>query len=433
MLKLASLAAMIAFTGQSALAMNQLDYERPHVQGELLITFDEDLSESQKEQLIAESGGSVIHEYKYSNSVLVKLPETNGFVSSANFLAEDSAVENISLNHIFSINVTPNDPNESKQYQNELIGADKAWGITTGSKDIVVAVIDTGVDYNHPDLKDNYWSNPGETGKDSRGNDKRTNGIDDDNNGYIDDHRGWDFANNDNDPMDDNAHGTHCAGSIGAVGDNGIGIAGLNWNVSIVGLKFIGRGGTGTLGDAAKAVEYAVTMGFDVTSNSWGGAAEKDTATAKDPLFAAIKAANKKGQLFIAAAGNNGSNNDNKKLYPANYDVDNIISVAASDSRDRLASFSNYGPKTIDLMAPGSGIYSTSTRSLFGQIYRSMSGTSMAAPIVAGAVALVKSANPDLSAKALKQRIISTVDPVSSVRSKLKSGGRLNVYKALNQ
>ena len=256
----------------------------------------------------------------------------------------------------------------------------------------------------------------------------QTNGIDDDGNGYVDDFRGWDFAENDNDPLDDHGHGTHCAGSIGAVGDNGEGITGLNWEVSLVGLRFITASGQGDEADAIEAVEYATMMGFDLTSNSWGGNGEQ---TEGDPLYLAIEAAGKAGKLFVAAAGNDGRNTDSRPTLPASYDLPNIISVASSDSRDRMSGFSNYGSETVDIMAPGSGVYSTIKRGWFGNNYGNMSGTSMAAPIVAGAVALLQSYHTEDTAEELKARILEGADSVSAGKGKLKTEGRLNVYNSL--
>ena len=292
------------------------------------------------------------------------------------------------------------------------IDAPEAWDIATGSRSIRVGVIDTGIDYTHPDLAANIWTNPGEI---------PGNFIDDDGNGYVDDVHGWDFVNNDSDPMDDNGHGTHCAGTIGAVGGNALGVVGVNWKVSLVPLKFLSAPGSGFTSDAVEAVSYATAMGFELTSNSWGG------GNYTQALSEAIAAGGTAGHLFIAGAGNNGTNTEFNPHYPASYDLDNIVSVAATDNADQLAVFSNYGA-TVDLAAPGLNIYST----VLNGGYQSMSGTSMATPHVAGTAALVLShASGPLSAAQLKDLLLSSVDPLPSLASVTVSGGRLNARSAL--
>jgi subtilisin family serine protease len=251
------------------------------------------------------------------------------------------------------------------------INAPEAWNITTGDTNIVVGVIDTGIDYLHPDLAQNIWTNwdeiPG-------------NGIDDDNNGYIDDVHGWDFFNNDNDPMDDyHSHGTHVAGIIGAVGNNIAGVAGVAWKVRLMPLKFIGSAGWGILSAELSAIEYAIDNNAKITNNSYRQnyyqQAERD----------AIYSADTAGMLFIAAAGNDAINADIIPQYPASYDLENIISVAAADRYGELASFSNWGMNNVDLVAPGKDIISTA----IGSNYFNMSGTSMASPFVSGIAALI--------------------------------------------
>lgn len=307
---------------------------------------------------------------------------------------------------------TPNDPSYGSLYGLTKISAPLAWDTTTGSSSMIVAVIDTGVDYNHPDLAANMWRNPREI---------PGNGIDDDGNGFADDIYGWDFANNDNNPMDDNGHGTHVAGTIGAVGNNGIGIAGVNWNVKIMALKFLSANGSGALSNAVLALNYAVANGAKVSNNSYGGGGY---FAAMDTAIANARAA---GHIFVAAAGNETNNNDARPSYPASYNQNNVISVAATDSADRLASFSNYGATSVDLAAPGVGILSTTPNNT----YSSFSGTSMASPHVAGAVALVWSANPTLTYSQVISRILTSVDPISGLVGKVATGGRLNVARAL--
>ncbi len=338
-----------------------------------------------------------------------------------------------------SLEVLPNDPNfnllwglkntgqtirGNRGEQGADISATEAWAIERGSKDVLVAVIDSGVDYTHPDLKDNIALNQGEMGFGTDGQDKSTNGIDDDGNGFIDDWRGWNFAvpgGGTNDPMDDNRHGTHVAGTIGAFGDNDIGITGVAWEVGIVPIKFLSAFGFGTIASATKAVQYATTRGVDIMNNSWGGGGFSQA------LLEAIEEAKSAGILFVAAAGNSRRNNDVRPSYPASYEVDNIISVAATNNRDRLASFSNYGKRTVHIAAPGEDIYST----LLNGGYGMLSGTSMAAPHVSGAAALILSSYTEEDYTKVRERILESSDRKQTLASKIMSSGRLNVYEAL--
>lgn len=292
------------------------------------------------------------------------------------------------------------------------IDAPEAWEVARGGSSVVVGVIDTGIDYTHPDLMANMWTNAGEI---------PANGLDDDGNGYVDDTRGWDFVANDNDPADDHYHGTHCAGTIGAVGDNGTGVVGVCHTVRLMALKFLSGSGGGTTSDAIEAVLYATANQATMTSNSWGGGGYSQT------LKDAIDAAGAAGLLFVAAAGNDGIDTDLSPSYPASYDSANIISVAASDHNDVLASFTNYGATTVDLAAPGVSIYSTSP----GSGYRSLSGTSMACPHVAGACALIKAARPAMNWADIKSAVLNNVDGVAGMNGKVLKNGRMNVARAL--
>jgi len=292
------------------------------------------------------------------------------------------------------------------------IDAPEAWNLFRGTSEVIVAVIDTGVDYTHADLAANMWINQDEV---------IGNGIDDDGNGYIDDIYGYDFAYDDPDPMDGHSHGTHCAGTIGAIGNNGIGVTGVNHNVSIMAVKFLNDDGWGYTDDAVSAILYAVDNGAHILSNSWGGA--KYSQALKD----AISYANNNDVLFIAAAGNDSLDNDIYPFYPSSYDVPNIVSVAATDSNDQLAWFSNYGLETVDLGAPGVSILST----VPDNAYASYSGTSMATPHVSGVAAILKGYNPELTALEIKELIMEGVDSLPSLEGLTVTGGRLNLYKAL--
>jgi subtilisin family serine protease len=270
----------------------------------------------------------------------------------------------------------------------------------------------------HPDLMPNVGRNPGEI---------PGNGIDDDGNGYVDDVNGWDFAGNDATVYDgtQDDHGTHVAGTIGAVGGNVAGVAGMCWNVRLLSAKFLGRNG-GTTANAVKAVDYLTDLkarhGLNLvaTNNSWGGGGYSQA------LFDAIERANQANILFIAAAGNESANNDSTPHYPSSYTNANIISVASITSTGALSSFSNYGASSVDLGAPGSGIWST-VPGRKGPTYASFSGTSMATPHVTGAAAMYASTHPGASAASIKAAILGSVVPTTSLAGKTSTGGRLNV------
>ena len=311
-----------------------------------------------------------------------------------------------------SVAAVPNDTSYSSLYGMTKISAPEAWDINTSASNVVVGIVDTGVDLSHPDLSDNLWTNPGEVA---------ANGVDDDGNGFIDDVHGYDFHNNDGDPTDDNGHGTHCAGTIGGKGNNGLGVAGVAWNVKMAGLKFLGANGSGYLSNAVRAINYATMMGFPITNNSWGGGGFSQV------MYDAIQAAGASGMLFVAAAGNSGYNADYAPMYPAGYNLPNIVSVAATDSGDALAYFSNYGATTVDVAAPGVGIYSTYK---YGQ-YATLSGTSMATPHVAGMAAVILGASPQFSALQIKDAILNNTDYKSNLVGMVATKGRVNLFKSL--
>ncbi|AMQ57342.1 S8 family peptidase [Algoriphagus sanaruensis] len=306
-------------------------------------------------------------------------------------------------------------------------GANTAWAAgKTGSNTVYVGIIDEGYMYTHEDLAPNAGVNPGEIAN---------NGVDDDGNGYVDDVYGWDFAGNNNTVFDGTAddHGTHVAGTIGGVGGNGKGVAGVVWNVKLLSAKFLGSRG-GTTANAIKAVDYFTDLknsqGLNIvaTNNSWGGGGYSQA------LKDAIDRANAAGILFIAAAGNSGTNNDATASYPSGYTSENIIAVASITSTGDLSSFSQYGANTVDIGAPGSGIWSTVPKAsgkgktaTIGSGYASYNGTSMATPHVTGAAALYASENPGASAAQIKAAILGSATPTPSLAGTTVTGGRLNV------
>ena len=322
---------------------------------------------------------------------------------------------------VVTVNAIPNDPlfedlwglnntGQTSGTEDADIDAVEAWDVGTGSSDVVVAVIDTGIDYTHPDLIDNIWVNPGEIAGD---------GIDNDGNGFIDDIHGWDFAYNDSDPYDRQGHGTHVAGTIGASGNNGIGVTGVSQDVSLMAIKFLNDSGSGTTSGAIRAIEYTNLMkqrgtNIVLTNNSWGGGGYSSS------LRSVIADAMDLDILFVAAAGNESTSSHS---YPAGYDLDNIISVASTDRYDELSSFSNFSTSWVDLAAPGSSILSTRA----GGGYETLSGTSMASPHVAGAAALLAAVRPDLSALEIKAQLLENVDHLPQLSSRVATSGRLNV------
>ena len=317
------------------------------------------------------------------------------------------AVTNDIVSH-FGREVTPNDLHK-ELYGMRNIQAPQGWADTTGdrSEAPLIGVVDSGIDTSHPDLQANLWTNPNEI----------LNGIDDDGNGIVDDIHGYDAAEKDGNPSDSGTHGTHVAGTVGAVGNNGKGVVGVAWQAQMVALKFL-AGGTGTMADAIAALTYGDSVGVRITQNSWGGTNQNQA------LVDTLKAS---PALHICAAGNDGNDSDVKPLFPAAYNLENIVSVAATDSEDKLAKFSNFGSDSVDLAAPGVAIYST----VPGEDYGFKSGTSMATPHVSGAASLVLTKFPELSNTELKDRLMFSTDRLTQLEGKVVSGGRLNLARAL--
>lgn len=399
--------------------------ERPEfVPGEVLIKLKDGVKVDRISELNRQFNTQTIRYFRRSHIFHIKLPANLTVDEAIQRIQKHPLVEYVARNGLYYLDVTPNDPQFGQLWglhntgQNggtadADIDAPEAWNITTGSNDVVIAVIDSGAQLDHPDLAANLWTNPGEI---------PNNGKDDDKNGFIDDVHGWDFSSNDNDPSPVGGacggHGTHTAGTIGAVGNNGIGVTGVNWHVKIMPLKafraILGIFCSANDADLIAAVEYYTMMGVHISSNSYGGSgfntAMRDAIRASD-------------SVFVAAAGNENSNNDTNPQYPSNYDLNNIISVAATDRNDNRASFSNFG-NTVDLGAPGVDILSTLPNSTYG----SFSGTSMATPHVAGVAGLLMAQDPGLSVYEIKWRIMNSTD---NIGLPVLTGGRLNALKAL--
>jgi len=313
-------------------------------------------------------------------------------------------------NYLYQTTQLPNDPLFSSDYALQKVSAPEAWGITTGSSSVVVAVLDTGIDYSHPDLNNNMWIN------DSFDPEKQQP-----TGGFHEALHGANFVASANDIMDDNGHGTHVSGIIGAVGNNGTGSVGMSWEVSLMGLKFLNHNGGGTLFNAVRGIDFAVERGAHIINASWGGPAQSTV------LRDAIKRAGEAGVLFVAAAGNSGKDFTEAPFYPAAYNLNNIISVASTDASDRLSPFSGYSKSRVHIAAPGSMIMST----LPGGEYGELSGTSMAAPMVAGAAALLMAEYPEETFAQIRNRILPG-DKLKNLSTLVSTGSRLNVWRALN-
>jgi thermitase len=373
------------------------------------------------------NGSEKSFQQKLNDLPEVEYAEPNFIYSIVKPIVEENVVNNI-LNQDIQANYTPADekfgqlwgihntgnnaPSGTMGVEGADVDAVRAWEITQGNRALKVAVIDTGIDYRHPDLVDQMWTNEAELNGEE--------GVDDDGNGYVDDIYGYDFANNDGDPIDGHSHGTHCAGTIGAT-HNAIGVAGVMRDVQFVAVKFLSDSGSGSTEGAIRAIDYATKMGVDIMSNSWGGGSRSEA------LKEAIERANEAGIIFTAAAGNSSTNNDSSPHYPSNYEVDNVISVAATTAADELASFSCYGRNTVHIGAPGHKILST----VKDGKYASYSGTSMATPHVSGVIGLLLANEPGLTPLEVRNRVMQTSDPVRALRGKTINGGRINAYNLI--
>jgi subtilisin family serine protease len=421
---------------QALAALN--DPAKSHVPGELLVQYRRGASEADKERALRRVNGAFVEEiapgaarFDGGDLELVRLPPGLAVAAAVRGIEADPDVDFAEPNWIYRHTATSNDTyftngslwgmygdasSPANQFGSQ---AAEAWarGNTCGNV-VYVGVIDEGVMITHPDLKASVGTNPGEIAGD---------GVDNDGNGFVDDVYGWDFAGNDNTVYDgtQDDHGTHVAGTIGATGGNGTGVAGICWTVKLLTAKFLGRNG-GTTANAIKAIDYLTNLknrhGLNLvaTNNSWGGGGYAKS------LYDAIERANAANILFIAAAGNSSANNDSTPHYPSSYTNGNIIAVASITSTGALSSFSNYGATSVDLGAPGSGIWST-VPGRKTPTYASYSGTSMATPHVTGAAAMYASLHPGASAAQIKDAILLSVVPTTSLNGKTVTGGRLNI------
>ncbi|UCG51055.1 MAG: S8 family serine peptidase [Candidatus Latescibacterota bacterium] len=393
-----------------------------HAPNQVIVKMRPGSAPTDKDAVLANLGASVIRHFSLIDAELWQISGLSPEDAVERF-SNDPRIEYIEPDYIvYADDLFPDDPEFERLWglhntgqtggtPDADIDAPEAWQIETGDT-VLVGVIDTGVDWTHEDLAANMWINPGEI----PGND-----TDDDGNGYVDDVRGWDFVGNDELPMDDHGHGSHVSGTIAAVGNNGIGVVGVSWSARIMALKFLNSEGQGYTSGAISAVEYATMMGAKLTNNSWGGGG------ASEALRDAIEASGNAGMLFVASAGNAGRDTDVFPQYPAAYDLENIITVAWTNHNDGLAMNSNYGATTVDLGAPGQGIYS----SLPGNTYGYYNGTSMAAPHVSGAASLLWADSPGLGNLEVKELILSSVDSIPDLVGRSVTGGRLNVFGAL--
>lgn len=420
---------------------------------ELLVKFNSGLSDEEIREIAKENGAIEVERLVPLRTlqspseldkwrVLYFAPKTD-MLAIRSTITENTNIESVELDYALEDDdALPNDPDpEIKLLDNKLwglkkINAPKAWNFQRGSKDVVVAVIDSGVDYTHPDLKDNMWRNLGEV--------ETPNGIDDDGNGFVDDIFGYDFGDKDGDPSEGNGHGTKVAGTIGAV-HNKQGVAGVSPNVSIMALKRKSSSGLikNNLKYTLRAIDYAVSEGADIINASFGSKINFWRTVGGFfgvvPTFGsaidAVRRANDAEILLVASAGNDGENIDGIKRFPSTLDLPNVITVAATDRNDQLASFSNgkasnYGAAKVDIGAPGDDSISTSPG---GGYSSGWNGTSMAAPYVAGAAALLLAEDPFLRASELRDILMRSADPVPALSGKTVIGGRLNVYNALSK
>ncbi len=411
-----------------------------YVPDQLMVRFEPGVSTTQQEAFLTEQSATVVQEFQTIDWKLIELAPGRSvtLLDTANTWADDPLVKAAEPNYVFQSRVIPDDPFYTFQWDLNNVGqtggtpdadidAPEAWDIFTGTSNTVVAVIDSGIDYTHPDLIPNMWRNPGEIPFD---------GLDNDNNGYIDDVYGINPSAGTTDRMDGDGHGTHVAGTIGAAGNNTEGVTGINWDVQLMAVKVLDDTGVGTTAGIVAGIDYVTMMKTQyninilVSNNSWGG------YFYSQPIYDAIVAHTDADILFVAAAGNDTNNNDIIPSYPDSYDIDGIVSVAATGVVDELTWYSNFGVTTVDLAAPGGTLLTSAGWDILSTVpgggYDYKAGTSMAAPHVAGVAALVRGLAPNFDLLDTKQLLLDTVDLLPDLDGNVLSGGRLNAFNALS-
>lgn len=417
------IAVIVTISLSATGAMSQAKKE-VFVPDEILVKTDSSSSARRSIRKLTDDGGKVMEKFEGLGWQRVKVPSGLSVDQAIRRYQVLDGVLAVQPNFYYYLALTPNDPDFglAGMYGLTKIAAPTAWDLSTGSSNVVVANIDTGIRYTHDDLAANMWTNPGET---------NGNGVDDDGNGFVDDYHGWDFRFNDSDPLDQHGHGTHTSGTIGAVGNNMLGVVGVNWTVRLMAIKIYSATATdSTSAMLVAAYQYVLMMknrgvNIRVTNNSYGDCPEAcgyDQAT-RD----ALEALGNADVLNVFAAGNSGTNNDVAPHYPSSYTLPSILAVGGSNSTDSRVY--NYGAVSVDLAAPASGIRSTTNGS--NSSYGNSSGTSMATPHVTGAAALLAAHNPSLSAASLKATLMNSVDALPAFTGFNKTGGRLNVGRAL--
>lgn len=394
------------------------------VEDEVLVKFKPGKTKAIRNETVGRLHSSIVEELGDLGWVRVKLAPGQSVDDAIRKLGQSIDIETVQPNYFYRIQSVPNDALWSELYGMAKISAPAAWDLTTGDSSVVVADIDTGFDYTHEDLAANAWVNSGEI---------PNNGIDDDGNGFVDDYYGYDFRYNDPDPMDENGHGTHTAGTLGAVGNNMLGVAGVAWHVKIMGIKIYSPStDDSTSAMVINAYNYVRMMknrgvNIRVTNNSYGGCPE--TCGTDVAVKDAIDALGDTGVLNVFAAGNSWTDNDTSPFFPASYDSPSIMSVGGSDQNDDRVF--NYGATSVDIAAPGWIIKSTVPEALQPAKYWNLSGTSMSTPHVTGAAALLAMYNPALSAASIKATLINSADVLPQFAGLNRANGRLNVQRAL--
>lgn len=415
---------LVVFTPFSASAQS-------HFRPDRILVMPKDGSGQQRmEKFSRNRTAKVIRAFPSLNGLqVVKVPPNTSVGELIQAYEASGLVEYAEPDYLVRMAEAPNDPryNDGTQWALNNTGqssgvadadvdAPEAWDLIHSAENVIVAVVDSGIRYTHEDLAGNVWVNAAEI---------PGNGIDDDNDGFVDDVHGIDVVNGDGDPWDDNGHGSHVAGIIGAVGNNGIGIAGVAWRVQLMALKSLDQDGEGSISDAIECLDYAREHGAQVINASWAGSEFSRT------LRNAIRMTRDAGIIFVAAAGNDGTDNDREPVYPASYAIDNIVAVTSTDHSDLLSNKVNYGSLSVELGAPGTSIYSADSD--LDQDYAYRSGTSMATAFVTGAFALMRARFPEKSYTELIGRMMETVDPLPALQGKTITGGRLNLFQALRK